>query len=307
MTADEVKSVLTNTAIQDNRTGAVPNYNWGYGKMDILQAFVSQAVSDTVVTRSILSYENLISGPYFSLSGTNKMAVRYKAPHGGKISGAILTTLIHNTTVNPIISGTGNLLVAVHEDNGGIPGARIGQQVSHPLVMLDPGTENYINMLPTGVSTTTDQFYHVVFGLSNPADEVKIKFDSGSLDRPDNHSFISEAGVWKTMSERFGNPYNLLFKSEITSLDYLNSINEELVQTVRSFALDQNYPNPFNPSTKIRYHLVKNGPVELSVFDVLGRKVMTLIDENKIAGDYTVEWTGRNSEGNLMPSGVYFY
>lgn len=68
------------------------------------------------------------------------------------------------------------------------------------------------------------------------------------------------------------------------------------------FVLNQNYPNPFNPTTKIKYDLPTAGRVTLIVYDVLGRKVATLVNEEKPAGSYEVEFNG-----NSFASGVYFF
>jgi hypothetical protein len=68
----------------------------------------------------------------------------------------------------------------------------------------------------------------------------------------------------------------------------------------QQFYLAQNYPNPFNPATTISYQLIANGFVSLRVFDVLGKEVATLIQEEKPAGHYQVQWSPR------LPSGVYY-
>jgi len=73
------------------------------------------------------------------------------------------------------------------------------------------------------------------------------------------------------------------------------------------FALAQNYPNPFNPSTTIVYRLPVSAPVTLAVYDVLGRKVATLVDNKLPAGRYEAEWDGRNKAGQKVGSGIYFY
>jgi len=69
-----------------------------------------------------------------------------------------------------------------------------------------------------------------------------------------------------------------------------------------SFALKQNYPNPFNPSTKIEFRMADFGFVSLKIYDILGNEVTTLVNSEKSAGVYKVEW---NATG--IPSGVYFY
>jgi len=69
-----------------------------------------------------------------------------------------------------------------------------------------------------------------------------------------------------------------------------------------SFKLEQNYPNPFNPSTVISYHLPVTSKVTLKVYNVLGKEIVTLVNEELAAGEHKVEF---NSTG--LPSGIYFY
>jgi hypothetical protein len=69
-----------------------------------------------------------------------------------------------------------------------------------------------------------------------------------------------------------------------------------------AFSLEQNYPNPFNPSTKITYNLAKSGPTSLSVFNVLGQKVATLVSAHEIAGAHEVTF-----DASRLASGMYFY
>jgi hypothetical protein len=68
------------------------------------------------------------------------------------------------------------------------------------------------------------------------------------------------------------------------------------------FELSQNYPNPFNPATKIRYSVPTASNVKLEVFDILGRKVATLVNGQERAGEYAIEF-----DGSKLGSGVYVY
>jgi hypothetical protein len=65
-------------------------------------------------------------------------------------------------------------------------------------------------------------------------------------------------------------------------------------------------PTPFNPTARIMYSLRARGPVKIQVFDIQGRLVRTLVDEEKNAGEYVVEWHGRNNAGGSVASGIYF-
>ncbi len=68
------------------------------------------------------------------------------------------------------------------------------------------------------------------------------------------------------------------------------------------FALSQNYPNPFNPNTKIKYSVPQLSQVQIKVFDIIGNKIETLVNEEKHAGQYEVEFNARS-----LASGIYFY
>jgi len=76
---------------------------------------------------------------------------------------------------------------------------------------------------------------------------------------------------------------------------------------IRRFSLDQNYPNPFNPTTKIEFILSKSGQVRIDIFNILGEKVKTLMDQHLKAGRQLVEWDGKDESGEEVASGVYFY
>ena len=74
-----------------------------------------------------------------------------------------------------------------------------------------------------------------------------------------------------------------------------------------AFTLAQNYPNPFNPLTAISYELSAVSNVQLNVFDILGRLVVTLVNQQQVAGYYRVEWDGKNMQQQPVSSGIYFY
>jgi len=82
---------------------------------------------------------------------------------------------------------------------------------------------------------------------------------------------------------------------------------KEHASTPERFSLSQNYPNPFNPETEISYALPNGCRVELLVYNLLGQRVRTLVDEYQAAGHKSVHWDGTDEDGNQVASGVYFY
>jgi len=87
------------------------------------------------------------------------------------------------------------------------------------------------------------------------------------------------------------NSYSIILTHEMHDIAHLEE-----------FKLEQNYPNPFNPNTKIIYQIKERTQVELKIFDILGREVETLVNEEKPAGSYEITWYAEQ-----LPSGVYFY
>ncbi|MDP3025836.1 MAG: FlgD immunoglobulin-like domain containing protein [candidate division Zixibacteria bacterium] len=97
-------------------------------------------------------------------------------------------------------------------------------------------------------------------------------------------------------------------------LDYKTDVKESIVENSipKNFSLEQNYPNPFNPTTKIQF---KVGSLEfgrplhttLKIYNILGQLVKTLVDEEKLPGNYKVIWDGKDDSGKEVASGIYFY
>ncbi|MDZ7626652.1 MAG: T9SS type A sorting domain-containing protein, partial [Ignavibacteriaceae bacterium] len=79
-------------------------------------------------------------------------------------------------------------------------------------------------------------------------------------------------------------------------------IEDQINGTPSQFELEQNYPNPFNPSTTIKYSISTSEFVTIKVFDVLGKEVATLVNEEKPAGNYEVDYNA-----SQLSSGIYFY
>ncbi|MGH7492817.1 MAG: DNRLRE domain-containing protein [bacterium] len=111
-------------------------------------------------------------------------------------------------------------------------------------------------------------------------------------------------------AKRFDSRQNpVIGNRPVLTVTYMISagIDEEVGTLPFRFELTQNYPNPFNPSTIIRYGLPKAAHVQLVIYNLLGKEVRTLVDENQEPGHRQVAWDGADTAGERVGSGIYIY
>jgi hypothetical protein len=113
---------------------------------------------------------------------------------------------------------------------------------------------------------------------------------------------IDEMGYYTISEEPLGIAAHLYFYPRLSTTSVRNNDGAHL-----SFQLHQNYPNPFNLETQIEFQLSESGQVVLRVFDISGREVRTLVDEELPNGDHTIRWNGMDNLGNHVPSGIYLF
>ena len=100
------------------------------------------------------------------------------------------------------------------------------------------------------------------------------------------------------------NNIDLMIRCVITGI---NGIGDDGAKLPRVLALRDNYPNPFNPATAIEFDLPEDQKASLDVYNVLGERVTSLVNDNLKAGTYRIVWEGRDDFGREMPSGIYLY
>jgi hypothetical protein len=305
--AATIKATLQSSANQDAFTGGVWNSTWGMGKLDVLEALVATLYMGGSASQSILSYAGT-PAYYLQLPGTvgERFAVRFSAPFDGRV---IAMMVFPNGGANGI-KGSGSLAIKLTQDVtgsvGGVPGAQIGSTVSAPFAQLVGGTWNTIDLGRAQASVASGSEFHVTMEVVGAAgDTVQFLIDNDSGNRTTRSSSYF-GGAWYNFADgsSFGTGYNLLVRAVVASVTDVERISE-LVPV--GIALEQNYPNPFNPATVIRYSLPSAARVRLTVYDLMGRQVKTLIDEHEDAGVYETRWKGVTGSGMPAATGVYFY
>ena len=149
-----------------------------------------------------------------------------------------------------------------------------------------------------------DFAYHNVYRNNLMDDQPAIVFTTISsfyLDTEVDPEMNYE--YWVTAVDHSGNESDASAAVEVSGS--MLSTDADLVPDV--YALGQNYPNPFNPSTQIRYALPEQSKVLLTVYDMLGRKVRTLVNGVQDAGYRTVMWNATSDLGTPVSAGMYIY
>ena len=178
-----------------------------------------------------------------------------------------------------------------------------GVSIDATNIKADPGIRLSPNYIKTQLARTLD-FRDDLKSNTAPFDGVWWTYE------PDN-SYISVA--WPVENKYYNMSYDKASAAATASatgglvgdprwfaMTEL-SVDEEVIAP-KTFTLEQNYPNPFNPTTTIQFSLNTASPVKLTVFDILGQEVATLVNEYKSVGSHKVQW-----RANTMPSGVYYY
>jgi len=195
------------------------------------------------------------------------------------------------------------------------PGRYLYFDVADSLVYAGSHPEAWISIDYYDTSATG----RIELQYDSHGNELAQKYKSGGSVHPAN-SRTWKTAVFHLSDAYFGNRQNgksdfrfytdgvmFIRRVRVSSFDLTGvqeGLRHEHPPTLAKYALLQNYPNPFNQKTKIRYQLSHTTPVQLMIYDINGRRVRTLVNEEKTAGNYLCEWDA-SSEAGIVSSGVY--
>ena len=174
--------------------------------------------------------------------------------------------------------------------------------------------------------------------LAGHYDEAVYDWEFGGGDPMDPNNYVEKAIFMDDTTDNFtpGNDQGIVRVAKLFTGDIDNDGSGDIVFTSASFAADkphlymieysgtlgvlednlsipnkisisQNYPNPFNPETRFQYNMPVDGVVSIKVYDILGKKIKTLVNQWKSAGVHNEIWNGQNDNNQVVSSGVYFY
>lgn len=144
----------------------------------------------------------------------------------------------------------------------------------------------YNKVLYAGAMDSVYPYYNVIYSMNNGTNWIEINEGLGNV-YP--YQFID-----------YGNYLFITTTIGVYRYTLINDVQDE--EKSIAYSLAQNFPNPFNPITTINYSIAKEGNVKLSIYNVIGSKVATIVDEYKPAGSYSVQFNGVN-----LASGIYLY
>jgi len=182
---------------------------------------------------------------------------------------------------------------------------------SLPEVVLKPGhNEIMVNIVNKGSLDLA--VLQMVFDESKIPAGFRIDYNSvhnqTSNDAKDKKTFLLSIEVQADVpSGEYKIPFSI---KDAANHSWAYTLDANMsISLPENYELSQNYPNPFNSATQIKYSLTNSGKqqTQLIIFDILGKRIKTLINEQQAAGNYTAGWDGTDDLSNQVPSGVYFY
>ena len=284
-----VQNRLIEPAVFDFDNSFVPVY-----ELASVNAYYLYCYEDNITVKFIPYYSNEFS-PELEINWNAKINVEQE-----------------NNDLSSVIVGTSIIADSLYDANYDLlkPLAKpFDNIITFSIPMEIGGVTQKLHQSITSLQDETQNFIYSWNAELQLADLQPLFFDAESFELPENSYIylempegyleIPQNGVVEYV------PADTLLEITIMITDQ-NFSNTEDVVVQNTFSL-QNYPNPFNPETNINYNIPEEGKVELSVYNIKGQKVKTLVNESQISGQHSVIWNGTNKNNKRVASGVYFY
>jgi len=286
-----------------------------------------QAVQNRLIEPTVFSYDNSFdpvyeltpANAYYLYCYENDITVKFIPYYTNEFTPEFeyhwkskITVEQESNDLSSVIVGTSDFADSLYNANYDLlkPLAKpYENEITFSLPLEINGEMEKLHQSITAPLDETQNYIYTWDAELQLADLQPLYFNADSFELPEN-AFI----CLQTLGGNFNIPENgvieyiptetlLSISVIISDSDYSNVDNTVVQYTFRM----QNYPNPFNPETNIKYNLPSEGKVELSIYNIKGQKVKTLVDDTQVSGQHTVIWNGTNTKNKKVSSGVYFY
>lgn len=286
--------LTNNSNFSDARTACVNSAIDIYGSNSTEMNAVVTAFETVGITGSTsgqlydLTYDDgNPTGGVYEADANWELAVKFTPPSGTVNITKCAVYIAGEDNIN----GNGGFTLKMYDSFNGFPNNNLINPYSYIPSEIGWQVFTISNLSVNGeffVSIQYDGFNRPYIGAANPPGNQRAYESNGS-------------SWWKLTSPY---DYTLYMRATVQTLTGDIEISTEVPS---NFEILQNYPNPFNPTTKIAYSLPKSENVSLIVYDISGKVIAKLIDNFQNAGTYSVTWNGKNTNGENVSSGVYFY
>lgn len=208
-----------------------------------------------------------------------------------------------------VSANPGNVVGAIYSANAG--GAPLQVMDSTHVTMASIDTSgSFTSFLLAKPVTVDSSFFAGIIMSTAPGDLIgMVSTDDGCNAAPNSWERWSD-GTWHTIESAWTNSQGLPLKIDFAIFPVVQTTATSVQENgpgPESFTLQQNYPNPFNPTTSITYSVAENTRVKLTIYNLAGQEIRTLVNGFENAGTRTVNWDGYDSRGRRVASGIYLY
>ncbi len=302
--------IIANCLVEDNGTVVIDCSDTVSVFLDDIAPNCTFEVSDSMITGTFFDHESGIAHitPVEIRNGTLTLdsfepgaetvdfIIRFNDPNKGVFFSIDVTDACGNTTNCDPVVFTLSTQNGVNSTQLSFPGAdKFLQIINHGLTAITLTLNGKTFKLFTDqrrVMQETNAYFL-------PADG-DINIDLSPFINPNNILDISYQGRPDAFAD-------ILISGSAERVDYIL----EITQSPQTFQLSQNFPNPFNPTTQINFGIPENENgmvrVQIRIYNLLGKLVKTLVDENKAPGRYSINWDGKDQNNRQGSSGVYLY
>ena len=250
------------------------------------------------------AHHNQIIGNYIGTDLSGNLPLPNES-HGISISDLSQSNMVGPDNLIAFNGRTGVSVAGLHTVYNTISKNQIHSNGELGIDLFSDGNANISAPVLSGLNPLvgTAEPNSIVEIFSGPDDEGKIWEATVTADASGNFSWSGiPTGKYLTATAT-----NATGNTSKFSAALFTAVTDASDKMPGQFALYANYPNPFNPATSITFELPHSARVQLSVFDIQGQKMSSLLKEEKVAGKHIVNWDGTDDLGRRAASGVYFY